>query len=84
MEPKDDINERVERGQMESSWRGRMSTSSCRRHMPEEEAGDRGEAAAFRETGGGEGRHRAGSPLMTVFGSQVITTVRTRSNDDEL
>jgi hypothetical protein len=62
--------------------------------MPEEEVGNRGEAATFRETGGGEGRHRAGSPelesdplqspLMTVFDSQVITAIRTRSNDDEL
>jgi hypothetical protein len=34
--------------------------------MPEEEAGDRGEAAVCRETGGGEGRHRAGSPELRV------------------
>jgi hypothetical protein len=51
---------------MESSWRGRRLASSCRRQMPEEEAGDRGEAAACRETGGGEGRHRAGSPELRV------------------
>jgi hypothetical protein len=64
---------------MESSWRGRRSTSSCRRQMPEEEAGvSPGTATTGRRgvgSGGGETYWGVGSGgrrrLRETYGNHV-------------
>jgi hypothetical protein len=61
---------------MESSWRGRRSTSSCRRQMPEEEAGvspgtattgRRGVGSGGGETYWGRGERRAAAAAGNLW-----------------
>jgi hypothetical protein len=53
---------------MESSWRGRRSTSSCRRQMPEEEAGVSPGTATTGRRGVGSGERRR---LRETYGNHV-------------